>query len=254
MRQLFLCVNIIIIYSAKMNRLKKILRPIFSPLIRSLLPWRKQFKNFKILSSQYGQFKTIYDWNCVDAEGKEIPWYTYPATEFLKQLDFKNKTVFEYGSGNSTIFWSKRCKSILSVEDDKKWFDKIAKSLPENVDYRFTNDKDEYVNLPSFLDQKFDVIIVDGSYRSECASVAALHLKSDGFIILDNSDWYEATSSALREKDFIEIDMAGFGPINNYTWTTSIFLRRGVDLRPLADEQPKNSIGSLVNKELTRQE
>ena len=237
-----------------MSKLKKVLKPILLPFIRSLLPWRKQFKNFKILSLQYGQFKTILDWNCVDAEGKEIPGYTYPATEFLNQLDFKNKTVFEYGSGNSTIFWSKRCKKIISVEDDKKWFDKIAKSLPENVDYRFTNDKDEYVNLPSSFNEKFDVIIVDGNHRSECALVAALHLKSDGFIVLDNSDWYEATSNALREKDFIEIDMSGFGPINNYTWTTSIFLRRGVDLRPLADEQPKNCIGSLVNKELLRRE
>jgi len=229
----------------------------FKKLARRLIPsfyfnCRKQLGNFQILSSQFGQFRTICAWECVDSKGQQIPWYTYPAIEFLKQLDFSNKTIFEYGSGNSTIFWSKICKNIVSVEDNKQWFDKISNSISRNVTYFFESDKDKYVNLPIALKKKFDVIIVDGSYRAECAAVAARCLEEDGFIILDNSDWYEETSRFLRENDFIEVDMSGFGPINNYTWTTSIFLKRGVDLRPLADRQPKNSIGSLINLESSR--
>ena len=232
--------------------MKNTFRKYAKRLVPFLFVWSKQLKNFRILSKHFAQFRTIRDWECVDSRGQQIPWYTYPATEFLRQLDFSSKTVFEYGSGNSTIFWSKICKNITSVEDNKEWFDKISNSISENVTYAFKPDKSEYVNLPIAIEKKFDVIIIDGSHRAECAAVGARCLKDDGFIILDNSDWYEETSKFLRGNDFIEIDMSGFGPINNYTWTTSIFLRRGVDLCPRADRQPKNSIGSLINPEASR--
>ena len=34
-----------------------------------------------------------------DNNKNPIPWYTYSAIEFLRQLDFSNSHVFEYGSG-----------------------------------------------------------------------------------------------------------------------------------------------------------
>lgn len=98
-------------------------------------------------------------------------------------------------------------------------------------------------------DIKFDVIVIDGIERFACAQEAVKNLKQDGFIILDNSDWHEKTSEFLRAHDLIEIDMSGFGPINNYTWTTSLFLKRGVDLVPLSTRQPLHAIGALKKSE-----
>jgi hypothetical protein len=44
-------------------------------------------------------------------------------------------------------------------------------------------------------------------------------------LILDNSDWYPNSVSFLQgELGWIQADFHGFGPINNYTWTTSVFL------------------------------
>ena len=43
----------------------------------------------------------------------------------------------------------------------------------------------------------------------------------------------------------IEVDMSGFGPINRYTWTTSFYFRRKVDLMPAFDRQPVPGIGSM---------
>lgn len=44
-------------------------------------------------------------------------------------------------------------------------------------------------------------------------------------LILDNSDWYPKSVAFLREKlRWMQTDFHGFGPINNYTWTTSIFV------------------------------
>jgi hypothetical protein len=96
---------------------------------------------------------------------------------------------------------------------------------------------------------KFDVIIIDGSHRYECALHARSKLAGDGLIILDNSDWKQKTAQLLRESDLIEVDMAGFGPINRYTWTTSIFFRRAVNLVPANDRQPVHGIGSVNRRD-----
>ena len=89
------------------------------------------------------------------------------------------------------------------------------------------------------------MIVIDGSHRLECAEEALKKLKGNGFIILDNSDWMQKTSKVLREADLIEVDMSGFGPINYYTWTTSLYLTRKVELKPFSDLQPLSGIGSI---------
>lgn len=202
-------------------------------------------KNFKILSFDFAHLKSIRG-GCVDKNGDSIPWYTYPAIEYIKQLDFSDKTVFEFGSGNSTLFWAKRCLSAISIEDNSEWFDKMKPILSKNVDYRFFPEKSEYVKSISECPGEFDIIIIDGNHRYECAIEALKKLKDDGIIILDNSDWHQKTAELLRNADLIEVDMSGFGPINGYTWTTSFFLSRTVKLKPLNKKQPIGGIGAIV--------
>jgi len=203
------------------------------------------YRNYKILSSELGQFKSMSRWECIDKNDEPVPWYTYPATEYLNQLDFTECNVFEYGSGNSTIYWSKRCKKLCSVEDNSKWYDQIDRKLGSRVDYRLLANKKDYINSISSYSFDFDIIIIDGSHRFECATESIKKLKETGFIILDNSDWETNTSKLLRSFDLIEVDMAGFGPINGYTWTTSFYFKRQIKLKTSDDTQPKYSIGSL---------
>ena len=183
---------------------------------------------------------------CVDRHGKPIPWYTYPAIEYIKQLDLSDRCVFEYGSGNSTIFWSSRCKELTSVEHDEIWYQQIQGQLPGYVKYHLKQKKQDYVNEINNSDEKFDVVIIDGAYRYDCAAAALTKLKPSGFIILDNSDWMTKASQSLREADMIEVDMSGFGPINNYTWTTSFYFSRQVELKPASDKQPCAGIGRSI--------
>lgn len=75
---------------------KKILPHKLSTLV---LPYYKQWKNFMTLSNQYGQFQSIKKWSCIDKDGNPIPWYTYPAIEYLSNLDFSNKIILEWGGG-----------------------------------------------------------------------------------------------------------------------------------------------------------
>src|SRR5690554_2742040 len=69
----------------------------------------------------------------VDAAGLPIPWYTYPAIEYLSALDFRNCAVLEWGCGNSTLFWAARAKTVLSIENDPKWHDEMKQQAPANA-------------------------------------------------------------------------------------------------------------------------
>lgn len=200
--------------------------------------------NSKVLALDFGQFASARRRACIDRKGDPIPWYTYPAIEYLSQLDFTQKTLFEYGSGYSSIFWATRCRSIVAVEDDKAWFAKITGQLPANARHELIEAPAAYVDAINRHGHRFDVIVIDGSHRYECAVAARPRLADDGLIILDNSDWLPRVTRFLRDSGLIQVDLAGFGPINGYTWTTSLFLSRGVRIEPRLDRLPVPSPGS----------
>ncbi len=179
-------------------------------------------------------------------DGTPLPWYTYPAIQFLSQLDFANKSGFEFGSGNSSLFWADRLRSLTRIESDPQWHARIATGRRANQEIRLVEDLDEYPESIARSGHKFDLIIVDGKRRRACAEQALHWLANDGVIVLDNSDWHPKTAALLRGAGLIQIDFSGFGPTNNYTWTTSLFLRPTVHLRPLGDRLPQPSIASLV--------
>jgi len=210
-------------------------------------------KVIKSALAKFEQYRILREWDRRYAKG-DLPWYTYPAIEYLEQLDLMNCNVFEYGSGNSTRYWRHRCKMLASVEDNKKWFQKWFRDTSCRGIYNFCPEKEKYVNFIHQHTEKFDVIIIDGSHRYECAIEALKMLSHNGFIILDNSDWKELTSRLLREAGLFEVDMSGFGPLNGYTWTTSFYFRRDVRLLPAHKEQPIHGIGSIKHKECKEQE
>ncbi len=202
---------------------------------------------FKILEFDYGHLLSTVKYSSVDKDNNPIPWYTYPTIEYIKQLDFSEKNVFEYGSGNSTIFWSKVAKSVVSVENNENWYQAIFQKLNyQNSQIHFIDNEELYIHHILEYSQEFDVIIVDGSFnRYQCAKCAIKKLKKGGLIILDNSDWWIKTAEFLRSNNLIQVDMTGFSPINGYTLTTSLFLHRDFNLKPKSERQPQYGRGSL---------
>jgi hypothetical protein len=200
----------------------------------------KQWINFKNLAIHYGQFKTIEKWDCVDQKGNPIPWYTYPAIEYLSTLDFSNKIIFEYGAGNSSLFWASRAKKVISVEHDEAWHSNINKKKAHNQDVFLFSDRDKYINSVDNITDNIDIYIIDGIHRKECVLKVLENVNSlaNYMIILDNSDWYQHSCERLRKSDLIEIDFHGFTPINDYTSTTSLFLSRDILLHPKVNHQP----------------
>jgi hypothetical protein len=220
----------------------------FKKIILKVIPVsiKKQLNNFYILSVKYGQLKTIKQWKCIDSFDNKIPWYTYPAIEYLNNMDFSQKIIFEYGSGNSSSYWAKKAKKVFSIEHDKDWYEIIKSNLSENQSIELSFSENDYLEAISKVSEKIDVIIIDGIIREKCAKLVESYLSNDGIVILDNSDWYKETSRYLRDElDLIEVDFHGFGPINDYTWTTSIFFTRKSKLKPIGNIQPNYSIAAI---------
>ena len=197
-----------------------------NPFIRFLVTCKKVVRNMLILSFDHGQAKSIFSTNALDRDGKPIPWFTYPALQYLGQFDLSGKNIFEYGAGNSSIYWSNRGAQVISVEGDKEWFEFVNKYQNDRFTVILASNKADYIHSIEGRG-RFDLVIVDGRYRYDCAALSVDYLADDGMLILDNSDWYPDTVSMLREMGFFQIDFSGFGPINSYCWTTSIFIRAG---------------------------
>jgi hypothetical protein len=194
-------------------------------LIKSLISSEIYDPKLKLLNEEYGHQLSKVTKNAVNKNGEAIPWFTYPAIEFLCQLNFSNSSVFEWGSGNSSKYFSARCNSIISIEHNLDWFKAQEGTTNKNQEIIYAKE-DEYASKITAFNRQFDIIIIDGILRDECLTIALNYLKSDGMFIYDNSDRDYQNCLKLRDAGFIQIDFSGFGPINDYTWTTSIFFKQ----------------------------
>src|SRR5262245_12435525 len=212
--------------------------------------WRRSLRAANILWFSYGHFKSVCAGSSVDGAGRPIPWYTYPAIDFLRQLDLSEKTVFEYGSGNSTLFWAARAARVVSVEDDERWSERLKNAVPANCTILQEPDLHRYAEVIDSYPEKFDIIVVDGPARGgtrlQCARAALNHLKAGGMIILDNSDWLPDSARLLRQADLLQVDMHGFIPIGDHTQTTSFFFDRQCRFAANGTRQPLPCVGALA--------
>ena len=112
-------------------------------------------------------------------------------TQFVHNCINLESNVLEYGSGRSTMELSKIARSVVSVEHQKAWHDELSKELPKNVNLILAEPDLDYIEGPhanqrsegndgtyeefetyikSPLDKApYDVIIIDGRARVECA-------------------------------------------------------------------------------------
>lgn len=167
----------------------------------------------------------------VSKNGEPIPWMTYSFISYIEKCLNKNMKVFEYGSGNSTLWWAKHVKNVVACEHDSTWFAQIEKKMPSNVALNFSP-LDEGTQYSSFIKNyknEFDIIVIDGRDRINCAKNSLNALTDNGVVIWDNSDRdeYNDGFKYLLSHGFRRLDFCGMGPINSYKWCTSIFYKSG---------------------------
>jgi len=138
----------------------------------------------------------------------QAPWLTEESIHLLLQLIGVNDVGLEFGSGRSTLWFSKRCKYLHSFEHNQIWYNIVNKSIAkqENIDYKLlTVSKDDYSKstyltyIEDFPDQSIDFILNDGKLRDIVALKSLRLLKPGGLYIIDNAERYLNNSLKLPQ-------------------------------------------------------
>lgn len=179
--------------------------------------------------AEYGWFRSFKARRSVDAEGKPLPFISYPAIEFLAHRAQSGMSVFEFGSGASTLWWASRVKSVVSVEHDAAWYREILQQVPSNVtlDFVALEPGGAYSRRAVEHGGPFDIVVVDGRDRVNCAVSAVEALSPAGVIVWDDSERerYAEGQQALRRRGFRKLEFVGIGPMEPVKKETSIFYR-----------------------------
>jgi precorrin-6B methylase 2 len=166
----------------------------------------------------------------------EVPWFSYAANDFLRDFLKPEMRAFEFGSGGSTLFLSNRVRSVLSVEDNPKWYELVSKRLEEKEvrnakiifhSFDFKNplgfEKSQYFLA---LNEAYDVIFIDGSeewtqVRPICFHRAENFINPGGIIVVDDSWRYPGLRTENKAKDYKTFKSVG--PCRPGVTSTDIF-------------------------------
>jgi tRNA A58 N-methylase Trm61 len=131
--------------------------------------------------------------NITNNHPKFLPWYNIDQIAFLEANKHKLKTfdVFEYGGGNSTLYYLTRVKSLYTVESREVWFNFVksnANKINYNIDFNIDLVKSNFAYSIKSCNKSFDLIVVDSNERAKCIEIAPDYLNDNGWILLDNSE------------------------------------------------------------------
>lgn len=200
-----------------------VIQKTFAPLKRHLPKWLSNtirsvataILTPAIYSYRTGHFLSSFKMAAVSKDGKPLPWYTFPIIDFLKFRDYKEKTVLEFGGGQSTLWWAKRAKKVVTLEGDHDWYEKIKNKMPDNVDLHFVSMVDIETNvlqvkevLKSKLINHYNVIVIDGLFREEMIDIACNLMADDGIIVCDNAESYNFYDG-FKDRGMNRVDFYG---------------------------------------------
>ncbi|MFW5803807.1 MAG: FkbM family methyltransferase [bacterium] len=168
----------------------------------------------------------------INKENKPIPWFSFSFNDFIETRLNKTLKVFEYGSGNSTLYIAPKVNSIKSIEYDKNWMNYLKKNAPHNSEiiycsYDNNNKNGEYCRIINSTNEKYDIIIIDGRDRVNCCKNSIHNLSPFGVIIFDDSHEakYEPIFNFLKDQSFKHIDFSGLGSGYIHKKRTTLFYR-----------------------------
>jgi hypothetical protein len=182
-------------------------------------------------ASLSGQIQTAFREKPYDHKGRPFLWYSTSMGYFFKTIDFRDKTILEFGAGHSTLWWARHAKSVTAIEDGEEWYDYLAPIVPENVELvRVTDDPN--VALEAVKGRKFDLIIVDCNggvlERDVCNEWSVDLVAENGAILFDNSeeDYYKHDSIPMfYKKGFRRVDFYGIGATKTTPQCSSIHFK-----------------------------
>jgi hypothetical protein len=184
-----------------------------------------------LFSWRSGHFRSSFKMAAVSKTGDPLPWYTYPCIDFLRFRSYEDKTVLEFGAGQSTRWWAQKAKRVIAFEGDEAWHQKVKASVPTNVELHLVPMDSPsaclgaiHRILRSQSDPRFDVVVIDGLWRYELIEIAARVVTDMGIIICDNAESY-GIYEGFKDRNFHRVDFFGNAPGVVLSHCTSIFFR-----------------------------
>lgn len=174
-----------------------------------------------------GWFRSYAKRRAIDKAGQPIPWLNYAAMHVLAPRLQPHMRLFEYGAGSSTLWFGPRVQLVASVEHDPTWHAMISRQLPQPQLVALQPDAAAYPNAILAHTQPFDIILIDGIVRNDCAQACLARLSPQGVIVFDNTDvadWQPGVAF-LRAQGFRQLEFVALAPGVAQETATSIFYR-----------------------------
>ncbi|MEM1167166.1 MAG: class I SAM-dependent methyltransferase [Planctomycetota bacterium] len=176
------------------------------------------------------------------------PWVTFHAIDWLERVVEPGWRVAEFGSGASTLYWSRRVSHITAVEHHRGWHTKLTRafevegvrncryvlaeprrlSRAERIEARSQKKGFEELCFRDYANAladepagTYDLIFVDGRARVACAEAAVHKVRSGGWLVLDNAERPRYAELRKRFAGYRRLDFTSMGPRQIGRWTTS---------------------------------
>ena len=119
--------------------------------------------------------------------------YSYTKTLEMVLRLFNPQSIFEWGPGGSTVIMANHpsVKIIDTIEDKKFWYEKFKNEtilqVKDSSKVHIIHQPD--LNMyPHLIEDKYDLIFVDGGPRVKCLNAATEKLKDKGIVILHDAE------------------------------------------------------------------
>lgn len=186
-----------------------------------------------LYSRRTGHWRSAFARRALSRQGAPLPWYTYPCSDFLQQRDFSDRSVLEFGAGQSTLWWAARAARVVALEGSEAWWRELRERVPANVALHRVAGDDErrcVAEVAAVLEQggieRFDVVVIDGLCREALIDTAVSRVTGDGIIVCDNAEGYGIHAGFLA-RGFQRVDFFGNAPAVVRPHCTSIYFRSG---------------------------
>lgn len=212
------------------RQLREVLRPVF-PGFFVLAKGIGLLYSPRSFLRNSGYIRSVKTYRPCRADGSPLPWMNYAVIAFLEQRLRREMSLFEFGSGNSTLFFAGLVGKVVSVESDPAWHERVARQVPPGVELILCHPFDEQRYLQALAEQgtAFDVIVVDAKAREACLAECWRWLSPGGVILLDDSSRprYQAAIEGVMARGFRRIDFEGLKPGGIRAYRSTIFYRDG---------------------------
>lgn len=147
------------------------------------------------------------------------PWMSHLEINLIEKYLEIDKVMLEWGSGGSTVTFSQKVKEYYSIEHVKDWYEKVDKfleekdykskvfnyliepDLPRTIPTKYDEFK-TYIEFVGTLNKKFDIVLIDGRARVDCAKYVIPYLNENAVVFVHDyfprSHYYEITNLYVR--------------------------------------------------------